>query len=359
MPNLLFGYGHTEDGNINLILKMHSPKVAIVILNWNGQKFLEQFLPSVFSSKYSNFEVIVGDNDSTDQSLNFLTTHFPLVKIIRNEKNFGFAEGYNKVLSQVDADYFVLLNSDVEVTPNWIQPVINLMESDESIAVAQPKVKSFFRKTHFEYAGAAGCFIDYLAYPFCRGRIFDTVEEDLGQYDDNREIFWAAGCALFIKSAVWKRVKGLDEMFFAHMEEIDLCWRIKNLGLKVMYCGASTIYHVGGGTLNAESPFKTYLNFRNNHYLIKKNMSPQKALFLIPIRFCLDLLALLKFIFEGKWQNAMAISKAHQHVVKALWDKKITNNKDISSKTNLAGMYQQSVVWKYFVIGKRKFNELD
>lgn len=338
---------------------MNSPKVAIVILNWNGQKFLEQFLPSVFNSNYPNFEIIVGDNDSTDESLLFLNEHYPQVKIIRNEKNFGFAEGYNKVLNQIEADYFVLLNSDVEVTPDWIQPVIDLMEADESIAIAQPKVKSFYRQTHFEYAGAAGCYIDYLAYPFCRGRIFDTVEEDFGQYDDNREIFWAAGCALFIKSKVWKRINGLDEAFFAHMEEIDLCWRAKNLGYKVIYCGASTIYHVGGGTLNAESPFKTFLNFRNNHYLIKKNMPPTKANFLIPFRFCLDLLALIKFAIDGKWKNAMAISKAHQHVVKALWNKKITYNTDISSKPNLTGMYQQSVVWKYFMSGKKKFSELD
>lgn len=338
---------------------MNSPKVAIVILNWNGQKYLEQFLPSVFNTNYPNVEIIVGDNDSTDESLNYLNDHYPLVKVIRNEKNFGFAEGYNKVLNRVEADYFILLNSDVEVTPDWIQPVINLMETDDNIAIAQPKIKSFLRRTHFEYAGAAGCFIDYLAYPFCRGRIFDTVEEDKGQYDGNKEIFWAAGCALFIKSSVWKRVNGLDENFFAHMEEIDLCWRVKNLGYKVMYCGASTIYHVGGGTLNAESPFKTYLNFRNNHYLIKKNIEPKRAVFLIPIRFCLDLLALFKFAFEGKWKNAMAISKAHQHVVKALWNKKIKFNKDISEQPNLTGMYQHSIVWKYFVNGKRKFSELD
>ena len=338
---------------------MNSPKVAIVILNWNGQTFLEQFLPSVFNSNYPNFEIIVGDNDSTDESLTFLNDHFPLVKIIRNEKNFGFAEGYNKVLSQVEADYFILLNSDVEVTPNWIQPVIDLMETDGNIAIAQPKIKSFHRRTHFEYAGAAGCFIDYLAYPFCRGRIFDAVEEDFGQYDDNREIFWAAGCALFIKSTVWKRINGLDELFFAHMEEIDLCWRAKNLGFKVMYCGNSTIYHVGGGTLNAESPFKTYLNFRNNHYLIKKNMPPHKANFLIPLRFCLDLLALVKFALDGKWKNAMAISKAHQHVIIALWNKKVKYNKDSSTQPNLSGMYQKSIVWKFFVSCKRKFSELD
>lgn len=337
---------------------MNSPKVAIVILNWNGQKYLEQFLPSVFASTYPNLQIIVGDNDSTDHSLHFLQENFPLVKIIRNEKNFGFAEGYNKVLSQVEADYFILLNSDVEVTSGWINPVIDLMEADHNIAIAQPKIKSLSNRTHFEYAGAAGCFIDYLAYPFCRGRIFAEVEEDKGQYDDDQEIFWAAGCALFIKSEVWKRVNGLDENFFAHMEEIDLCWRVKNLGFKVMYCGSSTIYHVGGGTLNAESPFKTYLNFRNNHYLIKKNIHPNRAKFLIPLRFCLDFLALLKFLLEGKWKNAFAISKAHLHVIKALISKKIVYNKDISTKPNLTGMYGKSIVWSYFALGKKKFSDL-
>jgi GT2 family glycosyltransferase len=338
---------------------MNNPKVAIVILNWNGQKFLAQFLPSVFNSDYPNLEIIVGDNDSTDESLTFLKENFPLVKIIRNERNFGFAEGYNKVLNQVEADYFVLLNSDVEVTTNWIKPVIDLMESDQNIAIAQPKIKSFYNRNHFEYAGAAGCFIDYMAYPFCRGRIFDTVEEDHGQYNDNKEIFWAAGCALFIKSAVWKRVNGLDENFFAHMEEIDLCWRVKNLGYKVMYCGDAVIYHVGGGTLNAESPFKTYLNFRNNHYLIKKNMAPLKANMLIPIRFCLDFLALIKFVLEGKYKNAFAISKAHRHVLKALISKKIVYNKDVCEKPNLVGMYKKSIVWDYFALGKKKFSTLN
>ncbi len=337
---------------------MNNPKVAIVILNWNGQKYLEQFLPSVFNSPYPNLQIIVGDNDSTDESLNYLHHNFPLVKVIRNEKNFGFAEGYNKVLSQVEADYFILLNSDVEVTSGWIKPIIDLMEADKSIAIAQPKIKSLMNRTHFEYAGAAGCFIDYLAYPFCRGRIFDTVEEDKGQYDDNKEIFWAAGCALFIKSEVWRRVKGLDENFFAHMEEIDLCWRVKNLGYKVMYCGASTIYHVGGGTLNVESPFKTYLNFRNNHYLIKKNIDPKRAKFLIPLRFCLDFLALIKFMLAGKFKNAFAISKAHQHVIKALISKKIVYNKDISDHPNLTGMYNRSIVWGYFALGKKKFSDL-
>jgi GT2 family glycosyltransferase len=334
------------------------PKVAIVILNWNGKTHLQKFLPSVFNSIYPNLEIIVGDNDSTDESVDYLKEYFPLIKVISNEKNFGFAEGYNKVLNQVEADYFILLNSDVEVTPDWISPVIDLMESDENIALAQPKIRSYFRKTHFEYAGAAGCFIDSLAYPFCRGRIFDAVEEDKGQYDADMEIFWAAGCALFIKAPIWKRLKGLDEAFFAHMEEIDLCWRAKNLGYKVMYCGKSTIYHVGGGTLNVESPFKTYLNFRNNHFLIKKNIAPAKANLLIFIRFFLDFLALIKFIFEGKKRNAFAVSKAHRHVLKALFNGEIKYNTDISDKPNLVGRYSGSIVWQYFILGKKYFSKI-
>lgn len=334
------------------------PSVAIVILNWNGKTHLEQFLPSVFNSNYPNLQIIVGDNDSTDESVNFITQFFPLVKIIKNEKNYGFAEGYNKVLTQVEADYFILLNSDVEVSPSWILPVINLMESDPKIAIAQPKIKAYYRKTHFEYAGAAGCFIDSLAFPFCRGRLFDFVEEDKGQYDTDKEIFWAAGCALFIKAPIWQELKGLDEAFFAHMEEIDLCWRAKNLGYRVMYCGQSTIYHVGGGTLSVESPFKTYLNFRNNHYLIKKNIPPAKANVLIVVRFFLDFLALIKFLVEGKKQNAFAVSKAHRHVIIAFLKGEIKYNRHIVKQPNTVGYYGGSVVWDYFVLGKKRFSEI-
>jgi GT2 family glycosyltransferase len=333
------------------------PKVAIVILNWNGKTHLQQFLPSVVNSNYPNLQIIVGDNDSTDGSVSFLNEFFPAVSIIKNEKNFGFAEGYNKVLSQVNADYFILLNSDVEVTPNWILPLIQLMESDATIAIAQPKIKAYYRKTHFEYAGAAGCFIDSLAYPFCRGRVFSSVEEDKGQYDSDLEIFWAAGCALFIKAPVWQKLQGLDEAFFAHMEEIDLCWRAKNLGYRVMYCGQSTVYHVGGGTLNPESPFKTYLNFRNNHFLIKKNIPPSQANILIFVRFFLDFLALLKFLLEGKTQNAMAISKAHRHVIKAFFNGQIKYNRNVVSQSNRVGRYGGSVVWDYFILGKKRFSK--
>ncbi|RZK14044.1 MAG: glycosyltransferase family 2 protein, partial [Flavobacterium sp.] len=224
---------------------MTSPSVAVVILNWNGKKYLEQFLSSVISSKYDNLQIIVGDNASSDDSVAFVTEHYPSIKIILNDSNYGFAEGYRRILDQVSAEYFILLNSDVEVSANWIQPVISLMESDPLIAAAQPKIKWQKDKTMFEYAGAAGGYLDMHGYPFCRGRIFDTIEIDTGQYDDPKEIFWASGAALFIRSKQWKEVGGLDPDFFAHMEEIDLCWRLKNLGYKVKYCPDAEVYHVG------------------------------------------------------------------------------------------------------------------
>jgi GT2 family glycosyltransferase len=245
------------------------PRVAVVILNWNGINYLKQFLPSVCASTYPNLEIIIGDNASTDESVVYVRDNYPQVKIIINDQNYGFAGGYNKILTQLDHDYFILLNSDVEVEPNWIEPVISLMESDSKIAAAQPKILSQANKHSFEYAGAAGGFIDDFGYPFCRGRLFDTLELDKGQYNESSEVFWASGAAFFIKRPNWLEMNGLDDDFFAHMEEIDLCWRLKNEGYKIMYCADSQVYHVGGGTLQAESPFKTYLNFRNNLVLLQ------------------------------------------------------------------------------------------
>jgi GT2 family glycosyltransferase len=337
------------------------PKVAVVILNWNGLKHLEQFLPSILASTYPNLDVIVGDNASTDGSIAFLTGRHPSVRIIENDQNYGFTGGYNRVLAQVDADYYVLLNSDVEVTTGWIEPVINLMESDKNIAAAGPKLRSFAQQTHFEYAGAAGGFIDCLGYPFCRGRIFDVLEEDNGQYDIAGEVFWASGAALFIKKKLWEAAGGFDESFFAHMEEIDLCWRLKNMGYKVMYCPQSVVYHLGGGTLNAESPFKTYLNFRNNLLLLKNNLPFWRAFFTIGLRFWLDLLALVKFLADGKCKNAWAISKAHRNFVRRLFSKsKVKSQKlKVYSSGNLSGYYSRSIVWDFFVDKKRKFSELE
>ena len=264
------------------------PKVAVVILNWNGVRHLSQFLPSVVASTWANLEIVVGDNASKDGSIEFLKK-YPEIKVICNDQNYGFTGGYNKVLKQVSADYYILLNSDVEVNPGWIEPVISLMESNPLIAAAAPKIKSYAERNHFEHAGAAGGFIDSFGYPFCRGRMFYEIEEDKGQYDESGEVFWASGAALFIKKQCWDEANGFDDRFFAHMEEIDLCWRLKNMGYKIMYCAASTVYHVGGGTLNTENPLKTYLNFRNNLLLLKNNLSFGRSVFVIGVRFWMDL----------------------------------------------------------------------
>ena len=237
--------------------------LAIIILNWNGKSWLEKFLPTVL--KYSqNAEIFVIDNASTDNSVLFLNENFPEVKIVINEKNFGFAGGYNEGLKHVNAEFYCLLNSDVEVTENWTQPILKLFKKDEKIAAIQPKILSYHDKEKFEFAGAAGGLIDNLGYPYCRGRIFENLEIDNGQYNDETEIFWASGCALFIRSKDFWEQNGFDERFFAHQEEIDLCWRLKNSGKKIFYTYKSTVYHVGGGTLHKQNPQKTYLNFRNN-----------------------------------------------------------------------------------------------
>ena len=335
----------------------NSPKVAVVILNWNGRKYLEQFLPSVLASSYPNLEIIIGDNASTDDSVSFLKANYPQLRIIQNDQNYGFAGGYNRILAQVDADYFILLNSDVEVTENWIYPVVQLMQSESQIAAAQPKILSYHDKKSFEYAGAAGGLIDFLGYPFCRGRIFDTLEKDLGQYDVAKEVFWASGAALFIKKTAWIEIGGFDEDFFAHMEEIDLCWRLKNRGYQIWYCPDAKVYHVGGGTLNADSPFKTFLNFRNNLWMIHKNSSAITAFFKIFIRFFMDFLSLLKFLVEGKTKNAAAISKAHVDFIRN-WKKNAAKRPANFKKYNSAGVYPKSIVWKYFVRNKRKFTDL-
>ena len=334
------------------------PKVAVVILNWNGINFLEKFLPSVCASTYPDLDIIVGDNASTDNSVEFLKEYYPEVRIIINDQNYGFAGGYNRVLEQIDTEYFILLNSDVEVTPDWIEPVISLMESDPEVAAAQPKILSYTNKNLFEYAGAAGGYLDIFGYPFCRGRIFDAVEPDKGQYDTSGEIFWASGAALFIKRSKWLEMAGLDQDFFAHMEEIDLCWRLKNNGYKIMYCPDSKVYHVGGGTLHAESPHKTYLNFRNNMVLLQKNLPPGRSVLIIFIRFWLDLLSLIKFLVDGKPENALAVSKAHFYFFGNLFKNRRKAKGISSAKFNPAGLFKGSIVWEYFIRKKRTFSSL-
>jgi len=284
-------------------------KIAIVILNWNGINWLEKFLPSVvkFSPEASIFVI---DNASTDSSVSYLKTNFPKVIIIQNDKNYGFAGGYNKGLASIKADIYCLLNSDVEVTENWIPPILQVFESGENIAAVQPKILDYKRKNFFEFAGAGGGFIDQLGYPYCRGRIFENIEEDRGQYDDEIEIFWASGCCLFIRAKDFWQEKGFDERFFAHQEEIDLCWRLKNNGKKIFYTGKSKVYHVGGATLNRQNPQKTFLNFRNNLSMLLKNL-PKNRLYRLFIRLCLDGLAGIYLGFTFGFSHTWAIVRAH------------------------------------------------
>lgn len=336
-------------------------KAAVVILNWNGRKFLEEFLPSVIRHNPVFSEVIVADNASTDDSIAWLNKNCPAVRVIRNSSNGGFAKGYNEALAQVDADYFILLNSDVEVTAGWITPVIDLMEKDTSIAAAQPKIRAYHAKELFEYAGAAGGFIDKYGYPFCRGRIFETVEQDNGQYDDDAEIFWATGACMFVRASVWKEMGGLDEDFFAHMEEIDLCWRMRNRGYKIMYTGKSVVYHVGGGTLEKQNPQKTYLNFRNNLILLLKNHATQYLFIKIFWRMCLDFVAGMKMLLAGQPAHFWAVQRGHFGFyarVPATRKKRAALKKQIKSFAT-KGIYRKNIVAEYFLRGKKKFSELD
>ena len=336
-------------------------KVTVVILNWNGKKILEKFLPSVVNHTLPYASIVVADNASTDDSIDFVNKNYPLVKIIRNSINEGFAKGYNSVLKQIDSEYYILLNSDVEVTANWIEPIIAMMDNDSRIAAVQPKIKSFHDKAFFEYAGAAGGFIDKFSYPFCRGRILNFFEKDDGQYDDRKEIFWATGACLFIKADIFHKVGRFDEDFFAHMEEIDLCWRIKNLGYKIMYCPESTVFHLGGGTLSKANSQKTFLNFRNNLILFCKNHTPQYFLIKLLLRFLLDGIAAFKFLFSGEPNHFFAVLKAHFYFYSSLKKtlvKRANLKKQISSYTK-TGIYKRSIAFDYFIRGKRKFSELN
>lgn len=334
------------------------PSVAVVILNWNGKKYLERFLPSVVSSDYSNLQIIIADNASTDDSITFLKDSYPQVRIILNQQNFGFAEGYNQALAQVQADYFVLLNSDVEVPENWIKPVINFMVTSPKIAAAQPKIKQQNNKQSFEYAGAAGGFIDIYGYAFCRGRVFGEVEIDRQQYDTNIPIFWASGAAFFIKSKVWNEVGGFDGDLFAHMEEIDLCWRLRNKGYEIYCVADAEVYHVGGGTLDAGSPFKNYLNFRNNLIIMQKNLPVGEAFTKIFVRMWLDLLAWFQFILKGKFSFAFSINKAHAYFAAQLFKTAAKRTKNQLSLKLHSGVVRGSIVWAHFIRRKKKFSDL-
>ena len=332
--------------------KMETPKVAVVILNYNGLHWLKQFLKTVVE-KSSNADIYVADNASTDLSLSFVENHFPQVKVVKNKNNSGYAAGYNHALQEICADYYILLNSDVEVTDNWITPIIDVMENDTTIAACQPKIKHHTNKLSFEYAGASGGFLDKFGYPFCRGRIFEKIEIDNGQYDDSTEVFWASGACLFLRSTAFYEVGGFDWDFFAHMEEIDLCWKMKNKGYKIMCIPTSTVYHVGGGTLANGSRLKTYLNYRNNLLLLYKNLNPKNRNLILFIRLCLDGISSLKFILEGRPLHILEILKAHLyfHFKKGPFRKK----RPSEFKVKLGS---KSIVFAYFFEKKRRFSQL-
>ena len=329
--------------------------VAVVILNWNGRTMLERFLPSVLACS-ADARVIVADNGSNDDSVDFLRQQYPQVQLILFDKNYGFAEGYNRALKQVEADYYILLNSDVECTPGWIAPVVAMMEAQPDIAVAQPKLLMYDQKDTFEYAGGAGGFIDKYGYPFCRGRLFSTLEKDYGQYDDPCDIFWATGACMFVRASVWRELDGLDGDFFAHMEEIDFCWRTHLAGYRVAYCPTSKVYHVGGGTLPKSSPFKTELNFRNNLSMLYKNLPASRRGMVLFMRMWLDRVAALKFLSEGHVGEYKAVRKAHRQYRQ--WKSALQEKRKKNGTRQVPQIYQGLLLLEYYLLGRKTFSSL-
>ena len=330
---------------------------AVVILNWNGIKWIQKFLPTIIE-KSNEANIYIADNASNDESVDFVNNNYPSVKIIQNFSNEGYAKGYNDALKKLDEKYYILINSDIEVTDNWINPIINLMEQDTSIAACQPKILDYTNRDNFEYAGASGGYIDNLGYPYCRGRIFSDLEKDVNQYDDIKEVFWASGACLFIRAESFKDINGFDNDFFAHQEEIDLCWRLKNNGFKVMVNPKSTVFHVGGGTLKSASPFKTYLNFRNNLFMLFKNLPFLKLLVTLLLRLPLDGIAALTFIKKEKGiLHVLSVLRAHLIFylsIPLLFIKRVR----INQKDNLVGKSDFSILYKNYIMGIKKFSEL-
>lgn len=336
-------------------------RTAIVILNWNGEQLLRQFLPSVLENTLlEKTEIIVADNCSSDRSIDLLKTEFPQVRLICLDQNYGYAGGYNKALEQVNADYFVLLNSDVEVTSGWLEPMIDYLDNNQDVAAVQPKIKSFRNKEYFEYAGAAGGFIDSLGYPFCRGRIFSTLEKDRGQYDDVRDIFWASGACMVIRSKDFFDVGGFDASFFAHMEEIDLCWRLNARGRRICCIPHSVIYHVGGATLDEESPRKTFLNFRNNLLMLYKNLPENSFKKIFRLRKFYDYLAALRYLVSGKYSKLKAVREAYSEFnsLKDRYAELRNENLEKTIRTNMSTIYPRSIVSIYYMWGKTLFSQL-
>jgi GT2 family glycosyltransferase len=335
-----------------------APFVAIVILNWNGRRFLQQFLPSVIASTYPNYKVIVADNASTDDSVTFLKAHYPAIEIITLPQNFGFAKGYNEALKKVTADYYMLLNSDVEVTADWLQPMVALLERNQAHAACQPKILAYNEKNLFEYAGGAGGWLDTFGYPFARGRVFDVCETDRRQYNNTQEVFWASGAAMLIKPAVFHGVLGFDEAFFAHQEEIDFCWRLQLQGYKIFCCPEAVVYHVGGGTLPRGNSRKTFLNFRNNLIMLAKNGHRSETWWKIPFRLSLDQVSALKGLFSGDAGYFIAILKAHLAFYKWLLLDRAPASANRKKMKALWGVYPHSIVWQHFVKKKNLFSQI-
>jgi len=338
------------------------PAVHVVILNFNGREWLERFLPSVCASRYEPLSITVADNCSDDESLALLRERFPQVRLLCLERNFGFAEGYNRALADLPGDLFVLLNSDVEVHPDWLAPLVWPFIEDPSVAAVQPKIRSFERPQCFEYAGAAGGLLDALGYPFCRGRLFEHLERDEGQYDSPAEIFWASGAALAVRADLFRKMGGFDGDFFAHLEEIDLCWRLKRAGYRVLFSPESVVWHVGGGTLGYESPRKTYLNFRNNHFMLWRNEAARRLAWLFPLRLLLDGVAGLQFLLQGRPAHTWAVIRAHLALYRSL-PGLLRKRREVRRQVEACrigpsrawkGRYRGSIVWWHFVLGRKQ-----
>ncbi len=332
-------------------------KLAIVILNYNGEEMLKRFIPTLLNCS-GDAEIVVADNASDDNSVATMQRCHPEVRIIKLQKNWGFAEGYNRALKHVDAKYYLLLNSDVEVTEGWLDPLLSIMEADPSIAACQPKLLDYKRKTHFEYAGASGGFMDCYGYPYCRGRIFDTVEEDKGQYDTPCEIFWATGAAFLVRSNCYWEVGGLDGRFFAHMEEIDFCWRLRARGHRIVCIPQSAVFHVGGATLSRSNPRKTFLNFRNNLLMLYKNLPAQRLRRVMMMRAFLDYVAAVKFLLSGDIKDFKAVVKARREYRKMRHDFLPDRIENIRCAVceNIPQMSNRSILWEYYVKGNRRFS---
>ncbi len=337
-------------------------QIAVVILNWNGKKLFDTFLPSVIeNSAAENIKIYIADNGSTDNSVEYLEKNYPSIQIIELKNNFGFADGYNLTLKNIKAHYFVVLNSDVKVTPGWIDVCISKFEEDEKIAAIQPKILSYNEPDKFEYAGASGGFIDKFGYPFCRGRILNRIEEDKAQYNNSSAIFWASGACMFVKAEAFKQVGGFDGDFWAHMEEIDLCWRMKSRGYKIVYQPKSVVYHLGGGTLSYGSPRKIYLNFRNNLFMLFKNLPKHQFKRIFLARMILDGVAALKFILGFNYREFWAVVKSHfvfYYNLRSMINKRKEVQKYIVVKEH-PEIYPKSIMWKFFIQKKRKFSELN